>query len=138
MGAQGRAQPKVGIRMALLQAVSGRCEISEQVNPCRQKIRDHQDALGPLSHATIPPLPDIGFRQFEETGLDDRIRPSFPKTRGELVQIVIGRRMPAAMGDQKDSRRFFEGRHSRSTGVNPRAAVERGSHKVLALGSPLL
>jgi hypothetical protein len=59
---------------------------------------------------------DARLGQFEEARLDDPVRAAFRQPPGELVQVVVRRRVAAPVRDEEDSRVFVTGRHRQSSG----------------------
>jgi hypothetical protein len=100
MGSQWRAESKIDGRVAILESVAGRREIALQMDSCRQEVRDHQDASCAPSNASLRPLIDIRGRELQKARLDDREVAPIAQPRGDLVEVVVGRGMAAAMGNQ--------------------------------------
>src|SRR5262245_18362898 len=90
------------------------CEVSKQVDAGRQEVRNHQHARGPADHASAPSCGNIGLHELKEAGFDDRMLTLGGNPRGQLVQVVVGRLMTAAVGDEKN-RSLIGGGHQVSS-----------------------
>jgi hypothetical protein len=112
------------------QGLAGGGQVAEQMDAGREEIRDHQDAGRPPRHATIAAGLDVGLGQLEETRLDDRIVADLGEAGGQPMQVVIGRRLTTAMGDQQDGGPPFGGLRSSVSlglGVGRHGGGRRGS-----------
>ena len=70
--------------------------------PAERKYGTMRTRVAPRATHRLSSGRDVGLGQLEEAGLDDRIVPPRRDPRGQLVQVVVGRLLPAAVGDQED------------------------------------
>ena len=132
MRSQRRPQPKLDLGMASAQFVARRGQVAQQVNSGGEEVRNHEHAIGAPGHAPAAPRRDTGLGQLQEARLDDRIGAGRGQPLGQLSQVVIGRVMPAAVGNQENgglingrlSNEFsIQETMSRSVGMSPRRAA---------------
>jgi hypothetical protein len=87
--------------MASAQFIARRGQVAQQVNSRGKEIRNHEHALGAPGHATTSPRRDTGLGQLQEARFDNGICAGGGQPPGQLSQVVIGRFIPAAVGDQE-------------------------------------
>src|SRR5271165_178315 len=102
MRSQRRAEPELDTRVAPAQFLPGPRQVSEQMDTGGEKVRHHQDMRRTAGRAPASPGSDVGLGQLEEAGLYDRMLAYLGKSRGHRVQVVIGRLVPAAVGDEEN------------------------------------
>ncbi len=80
-----------------------RCgEVAQQVDAGGEKIGDHEDACRAALDAACAAVLDIGFGEFEEGGFEDGVGLSVGESGDELMQVVVGGGVPAAVRDHED------------------------------------
>ena len=79
-------------------------QISLDMHAGGEKIWQENYELGTQLDAFFAGRGNVGFSQFQERGLDNVILPAAAKLLGEVKQILIRIRLPAAMGDKQYGR----------------------------------
>ena len=102
MRPQGRPELESDARMEPAQRVARRGQVPQQVDARGEKVRNHQHPAGSPGHAPGSPGGDVGLGQLKEAGLDDRVLTPSRDPCGQGMQVVVGRLVPAAVGDQED------------------------------------
>ncbi len=102
MRSQRRAEPELDTGVAPAQLLPGPRQVPEQVDTGGEKVRNHQDTRRTAGRAPASPGGNVGLGQLEEAGLDDRMLALRGKSRGHRVQVVIGRLVPATVGDEEN------------------------------------
>jgi hypothetical protein len=100
---QGRAEPELNIRVASGQLVTRTGQIALQMHPRRKEIRDHQHTTCAALDAPVSPGRQVGLGELEEAALDNRVGSGSCDSGRELVQVVIGTLLAAAVSDQQHS-----------------------------------
>src|SRR5271165_2729163 len=102
MRPQRRAEPELDTGVALAEFLPGPRQVPEQVDTGGEKVRNHQHARRTAGRAPASPGSDVGLGKLEEAGLNDRMLALRGKSRGHRVQVVIGRLVPATVGDEEN------------------------------------
>ena len=100
MRPQRGAQDELDVGMASIELVARGRQIPSQVNALRKEVRDHQDTSCAQFNTPAAARKQLGLGEFEKAGLDDRVSPLRRQSGCQLVQVVVGGRLAAAVGDQ--------------------------------------
>jgi hypothetical protein len=86
--------------METAQFIPRRRQVAAQVNAGGEEVRDQQYTTCAARHAVVAPCRNIGLGELEKTGFNDGVGSLSRQSRGQTMQIVVGRLPPAAMRDQ--------------------------------------
>jgi hypothetical protein len=100
MRPERRTQAELDAGVPGLEFVPGGCEVAAEVYACGEEVGDHHHARGSLGDATVAAGRDIGLGQFEEGRDHNRVFARHRQSAGQGAQVVIGRRLAAAVGDE--------------------------------------
>ncbi len=96
------SQAELHARVALLELVACQSEIALNVHTRRQEVRDQEHASRTPGHAPECTGGNVRLSQLEETPFNDGIASRGGQTRDELVKVVVGRLLAAAVCNQED------------------------------------
>ena len=78
-----------------------------KMNARRKEVRDHQHTSCAEFDTPVAAGENVGLGKLEKAGFDDRVGSLGRESGRQLVQVVVGRRLAAAVGDQQDGRATY-------------------------------
>ncbi len=99
MWAQGRSQAEIDARMASAKLVARLRQVPLNVDAARKEVRYDQDTTRASCNAAVRSGRVIRLGEFQETRFDNHARSTSREPLRELADLVVGRWLPAAVGD---------------------------------------
>jgi hypothetical protein len=104
MSAQWFGKINANAREKFRETPLGVGQITSNVNSGREKIRQHDDPRGASLHTASAAVVDTRLCKLQKGSFHDGVVPQAPQFNHDVKQIFIRLRVPAAVGDQQQSR----------------------------------